>query len=116
MMVDMRFPRSREEDTLRCVETNSVELAMEWIFSHHEEPPQEDYKIAQALSLSLGNSEALKDNVNKKGTKVSYEEKPLENPLVEDILTMCINMLQITDAIDFSMIDLIVALCSQKKG
>ena len=29
---------------------------------------------------------------------------------------MCINLLQSTDAITFSMIDLIVTLCSQKKG
>lgn len=116
MMVDMGFPRSRAEEALRRVETNSVELAMEWLFSHPEEPAQEDDELAQALALSLGNSEAPKDNANEKGTEASYEEKPLENPPVEDILTTCMNLLQSTDAIAFSMTDLIVTLCSQNKG
>ena len=44
MMVDMGFPRSREEEALRHVEKNSVELDMEWLFSHTEEPSQEYYK------------------------------------------------------------------------
>ena len=29
---------SREKEALRRVETNSVELAMEWLFSHIKEP------------------------------------------------------------------------------
>lgn len=116
MMVDMGFPRSRAEEALRRVETNSVELAMEWLFSHPEEPAQEDDELAQALALSLGNSEVPKDNANEKGREVSYEEKPLENPPVEDILTTCMNLLQSTDAIAFSMTDLIVTLCNQNKG
>ena len=42
---------SRVEEALRRVETNSVELAMEWLFSHLEEPTQEDDELAQSLSL-----------------------------------------------------------------
>ena len=73
----MEFPRSREEEALRRVETNNGELAMEWLFSHLEGPSQEDYEISKALTLSLGNLEDPKDNVNEKGTENSYEEKPL---------------------------------------
>ena len=51
MMVDMGFPRTREEEALRRVETNSVELAMEWLFSHPEEPTQEYYELYQDISL-----------------------------------------------------------------
>ena len=107
---------SRVDEALRRVEENSVELAMEWLFSHLKEPTQEDDELAQDLSLSLGNSEVPKDNANEKGKEVSSEEKPLENPPVEDILTTCMNLLQSTDAIAFSMTDLIVTLCNQNKG
>ncbi|XP_057852533.2 E3 ubiquitin-protein ligase UPL1 isoform X1 [Cryptomeria japonica] len=117
MIVDMGFPRSRAEEALRRVETNSVEMAMEWLFNHPEEPAQEDDELAQALALSLGKpSEAPKDESSEKGKEVLNEEKLPENPPVEDILSTCMNMLQSTDAIAFSMTDLIVTLCCQNKG
>ena len=103
---------SRVEEELRRVETNSVELAMDWLFSHLEDPTEEDDEHAQDLSLSLGNSEVPKENANEKGRYVFDEEKPLENPPLVDILSTCMNLLQSTYAIDFSMIDLIVNLCS----
>jgi hypothetical protein len=34
MMVDMGFPRDVVEEALRSVETNNVEMVMEWLFSH----------------------------------------------------------------------------------
>ena len=50
---------------------------MEWLFSHPKEPTQEDFECAQSPSLSVGNSEAPKDDANEKGTEASYEENPL---------------------------------------
>ena len=116
LMVDMGFPRSRAEGTFRRVETNSIELPMEWLSSHPKEPAQEDNELAQALVLSLGNLEAPKDRASENGRDLSYEEKPLENPPIEDILTTRMNLLQSTYVITFSMIDLIVTLCIQNKG
>ena len=52
---------------------------------------QEYDELSQALALSLGIFEVPKDNANEKGRDVCYEEKPLENPLVVDILTTCMN-------------------------
>nr|VDC59836.1 unnamed protein product [Brassica rapa] len=62
-IVEMGFSRSRAEEALRQVGSNSVELAMEWLFSHPEEI-QEDDELARALAMSLGNSESdTKENV-----------------------------------------------------
>ena len=38
------------------VETNSVELAMKWLFSRPEDHVQEDDELARALASSLGSS------------------------------------------------------------
>ena len=86
---------------VRCVETNSVELAMEWLFSHIEETTQENDEISQALALSLGNYEVPKDNANEKRRYVSYEEKPLENPHVANILNTCMNLWESRYTISF---------------
>jgi len=39
-IVEMGFSRTRAEEALRRVDSNSVEMAMEWLFSHPEEAPQ----------------------------------------------------------------------------
>ncbi|KAE8669140.1 hypothetical protein F3Y22_tig00112254pilonHSYRG00083 [Hibiscus syriacus] len=52
-IVEMGFSRSRAEEALRQVGSNSVELAMERLFSHPEET-QEDDELARALAMSLG--------------------------------------------------------------
>nr|XP_027065244.1 E3 ubiquitin-protein ligase UPL2-like [Coffea arabica]XP_027068842.1 E3 ubiquitin-protein ligase UPL2-like isoform X2 [Coffea arabica] len=55
-IVKMGFSRARAEEALRRMETNSVEMAMEWLNSHAEDPVLEDDELARALALSLGNS------------------------------------------------------------
>ena len=47
MLVVMGFPRSREDEALMCVEINSVEMAMEWLFSHLDAPTKEYYELVQ---------------------------------------------------------------------
>ncbi len=37
MIVEMGFSRARAEEALRQVDNSSVEMAMEWLFSHPEE-------------------------------------------------------------------------------
>lgn len=53
---EMGFSRSRAEEALWQVGSNSVDLAMEWLFSHPEDIPEDD-ELARALAMSLGNSE-----------------------------------------------------------
>ncbi|KAK9672850.1 hypothetical protein RND81_12G129200 [Saponaria officinalis] len=55
-IIEIRFSRARAEEALRQVESNSVEMAMDWLCTHTEDPVQEDGELAQALALSLGSS------------------------------------------------------------
>eukprot|EP00271_Cylindrocystis_brebissonii_P000524 TRINITY_DN1063_c0_g2_i1.p1 TRINITY_DN1063_c0_g2~~TRINITY_DN1063_c0_g2_i1.p1 ORF type:complete len:4539 (-),score=961.90 TRINITY_DN1063_c0_g2_i1:519-13235(-) len=62
-IVESGFPRQRAEEALRSVGANSVELAMEWLFSHpaveeEEAEGEEDDELAQALALSMAGVEA----------------------------------------------------------
>ncbi|KAJ8754891.1 hypothetical protein K2173_015403 [Erythroxylum novogranatense] len=116
-IVEMGFTRARAEEALRRVETNSVEMAMEWLFSHADDPVQEDDELARALALSLGNSsEGPKvDNVDK-SVDSQAEEGKLKAPPVEDILTASVKLLQSNDAMAFSLTDLLMTLCNRSKG
>ena len=44
----------REKEALRHAETNNIELALEWLFSHLKEPSREEDGLSEALSLSFG--------------------------------------------------------------
>eukprot|EP01018_Ginkgo_biloba_P023205 Gb_26784 [translate_table: standard] len=117
MIVEMGFSRARAEEALRRVETNSVEMAMEWLFSHPEEPVQEDDELARALALSLGNSaEAARDDASDKVKDAPTEVKGPEAPPIENILATSMKLLQSTDSIAFPLTDLIVTLCNQNSG
>ncbi|KAJ8747983.1 hypothetical protein K2173_013121 [Erythroxylum novogranatense] len=114
-IVEMGFSRSRAEEALRQVGSNSVELAMEWLFSHPEET-QEDDELARALALSLGNSES---NLKEDGTNASIqqvEEEVVQLPPVEELLSTCANILQVKEPLAFPVRDLLVLICSQNDG
>ncbi|TQD72856.1 hypothetical protein C1H46_041609 [Malus baccata] len=50
-------------------------MAMEWLFSHHEDPVQDDDELSRALTLSLGNSsDASKAKSVEKSVDVLAEE------------------------------------------
>ncbi|TQD73794.1 hypothetical protein C1H46_040671 [Malus baccata] len=74
MIVEMGFTRSRAEEALRQVGSNSVELAMEWLFSHQEEA-EEDNELARALAMSLGNESDTKEAVANDNAQQLEEEK-----------------------------------------
>ncbi|KEH31409.1 E3 ubiquitin-protein ligase UPL1-like protein [Medicago truncatula] len=116
-IVEMGFSRARAEEALRRVETNSVEMAMEWLFSHADDPIQEDDELAQALALSLGSSsETTKvDNVEKT-IDVPIEEGHTKKPPVDDILAASVKLFQSSDSVAFQLSDLLVTLCNQNKG
>ncbi|KAK4575710.1 hypothetical protein RGQ29_026607 [Quercus rubra] len=116
-IVEMGFTRARAEEALRRVETNSVEMAMEWLFSHADDPVQEDDELARALALSLGSStETSKvDNVDK-SMDVLTEDGQMKAPPVDDILAASVKLFQIIDTMAFPLTDLFVTLCNRNKG
>ncbi|KAL1366395.1 hypothetical protein HN51_014224 [Arachis hypogaea] len=116
-IVEMGFSRARAEEALRRVETNSVEMAMEWLFSHADDPVQEDDELARALALSLGSSsETAKVDSAEKTTDVLTEEGCVKKPPVDDILAASMKLFQSSDSVAFQLTDLLVTLCSQNKG
>lgn len=116
-IVEMGFSRARAEEALRRVETNSVEMAMEWLFSHADDPVQEDDELARALALSLGSSsETTKVESAEKTIDVLTEEGSMKKPPVDDILAASVKLFQSSDSVAFQLTDLLVTLCNQNKG
>ncbi|XP_057417405.1 E3 ubiquitin-protein ligase UPL1-like isoform X2 [Lotus japonicus] len=116
-IVEMGFSRARAEEALRRVETNSVEMAMEWLFNHADDPVQEDDELARALALSLGSSsETTKVDSAEKTIDVLTEEGHMKKPPVDDILTASVKLFPSSDSVAFQLTDLLVTLCSQNKG
>ncbi|CAF2040719.1 unnamed protein product [Brassica napus] len=114
-IVEMGFSRSRAEEALRQVGSNSVELAMEWLFSHPEEI-QEDDELARALAMSLGNSESdTKENVVDE-TREQIEAEIVSLPPVEELITTCTKLLQMKEPLAFPVRDLLVLICSENNG
>ncbi|XP_050371147.1 E3 ubiquitin-protein ligase UPL1 isoform X2 [Argentina anserina] len=116
-IMEMGFSRARAEEALRRVETNSVEMAMEWLFSHPEDPVQEDDELARALALSLGNSSdtSKADNVDKSVDALA-EESCVKTPPIDDILAASVKLFQSSDTIAFPLTDLLVTLSNRNKG
>lgn len=116
-IVEMGFTRARAEEALRQVGTNSVEMAMEWLFSHAEDPVQEDDELARALALSLGSSsETSKVDNTDKPIDVITEEGQTNAPPVDDILAATMKLFQTSDSMAFPLTDLLVTLCNRNKG
>lgn len=116
-IVEMGFSRARAEEALRRVEANSVEMAMEWLFSHAEDPVQEDDELARALALSLGNSsETSKVDNSEKSVEAVTEEGQIKAPPIDDILASTMRLFQCSDSVAFPLTDLLLTLCSRNKG
>ncbi|KAH6778608.1 LOW protein: E3 ubiquitin ligase-like protein [Perilla frutescens var. frutescens] len=116
-IVEMGFSRARAEEALRRVETNSVEMAMEWLFSHAEDPVQEDDELARALALSLGNStETPKVDGADKSADAVAEEGQATPPPVDNIVAVAMKLFQGCDSMAFPLTDLLGTLCSRTKG
>ncbi|KAL8209796.1 hypothetical protein R6Q57_006528 [Mikania cordata] len=119
-IVEMGFTRGRAEEALRRVETNSVEMAMEWLFAHADDPVQEDDELARALALSLGNSSETPkaDNNTEKSTDGQTEVVEAKTPIppIDDILAATMKLFQSSDLLAFSLTDLLVTFCNRNKG
>ncbi|KAK9080849.1 hypothetical protein SSX86_000608 [Deinandra increscens subsp. villosa] len=115
-IVEMGFSRSRAEEALRQIGSNSVELAMEWLFSHPEQVPEDD-ELARALAMSLGNNASSDAKETVAGeTNQQIEEETVKLPPVEDLLSTCKKLLQVKDSLAFSVRDLLFMICSQDDG
>ncbi|KAI9201569.1 hypothetical protein LWI28_025432 [Acer negundo] len=115
-IVEMGFSRSRAEEALRQVGSNSVELAMEWLFSHPEEA-QEDDELARALAMSLGNSESeAKEDVASIDNQQLEQEEMVQLPPIEELLSTCTKLLLMKEPLAFPVRDLLVLICSQNDG
>ncbi|KAJ4837727.1 hypothetical protein Tsubulata_038110 [Turnera subulata] len=114
-IVEMGFSRSRAEEALRQVGSNSVELAMEWLFSHPEET-QEDDELARALAMSLGNSESDTKEDNSVANSQQLEEEVVQLPPIEELLSTCTKLLQVKEPLVFPVRDLLLLICSQNDG
>ncbi|XWS24002.1 hypothetical protein CRYUN_Cryun28dG0063800 [Craigia yunnanensis] len=114
-IVEMGFSRSRAEEALRQVGSNSVELAMEWLFSHPEET-QEDDELARALAMSLGNSETDTNVDVTNDNNQELEEEIVQLPPVEELLSTCTKLVQMKEPLVFPVRDLLVLICSQNDG
>ncbi|PON85715.1 Coatomer beta subunit [Trema orientale] len=115
-IVEMGFSRPRAEEALRQVGSNSVELAMEWLFSHPEET-QEDDELARALAMSLGNSESdTKEAAGTNDTDRRLEEEMVQLPPVEELLSTSTKLLQMKEPLAFPVRDLLAMICSQNDG
>ena len=113
-IVEMGFSRSRAEEALRQVGSNSVELAMEWLFSHPEET-QEDDELARALAMSLGNSESDAKDAAANDNTQHLEEEMVQLPPIDELLSTCTKLLS-KEPLAFPVRDLLVMICSQDDG
>lgn len=114
-IVEMGFSRSRAEEALRQVGANSVELAMEWLFSHPEEA-QEDDELARALAMSLGNSgpDSKEEAVHENNRQ--FEEEMTQLPPIDELLLTCVKLLKSKESLAFPVRDLLMTMCSQNDG
>ncbi|WJX34965.1 HECT-type E3 ubiquitin transferase [Trifolium repens] len=113
-IVEMGFSRSRAEEALRQVGSNSVELAMEWLFSHPEETHEDD-ELARALAMSLGNSESDTTDAAASDNAEQVEEEIVQLPPVDELLLTCTKLLQ-KESLAFPIHDLLVMICSHDDG
>ncbi|KAE9609095.1 putative aminoacyltransferase, E1 ubiquitin-activating enzyme [Lupinus albus] len=115
-IVEMGFSRSRAEEALRQVGSNSVELAMEWLFSHPEpEDMEEDDELARALAMSMGKSDSDTEDGVPNVNAQQLEDEMVQLPPVDELLSTCTILLQ-KDTLVFPVRDLLVMISSQNDG
>lgn len=116
LIVEMGFSRARAEEALRQVGTNSVEIATDWLFSHPEEPQEEDDELARALAMSLGNSDTSAQEEDSRSNDLELEEETVQLPPIDEILYSCLRLLQTKEALAFPVRDMLVTISTQNDG
>lgn len=115
LIVEMGFSRARAEEALRQVGTNSVEIATDWLFSHPEEPQEEDDELARALAMSLGNSDTSAQEEDRPND-LELEEETVQLPPIDEILYSCLRLLRTKEDLAFPVRDMLVTISSQNDG
>jgi E3 ubiquitin-protein ligase HUWE1 len=116
LIVEMGFSRARAEEALRQVGTNSVEIATDWLFSHPEEPQEEDDELARALAMSLGNSDTPAQEGDSRSNDLELEEATVQLPPIDEMLHSCLQLLKTKEALAFPVRDMLVTISSQNDG
>ncbi|KAF7064261.1 hypothetical protein CFC21_070622 [Triticum aestivum] len=115
LIIEMGFSRARAEEALRQVGTNSVEIATDWLFSHPEEPPEDD-ELARALAMSLGNSDTPVQEEDDRTNDLELEEVNVQLPPMDEVLSSCLRLLQAKETLAFPVRDMLVTISSQNDG
>ncbi|KAK1269592.1 E3 ubiquitin-protein ligase UPL2 [Acorus gramineus] len=112
-VMEMGFSRSRAEEAFRQVGTNIVEMALDWLCTHPEEPEEED-DLARAVAMSLG--DAPKEDEVPSGGDLDQEKEIVEPPPVDELLSACNRLLQVKDSLAFPVQGLLAMICAQNDG
>ncbi|KAK1316020.1 E3 ubiquitin-protein ligase UPL2 [Acorus calamus] len=112
-VMEMGFSRSRAEEAFRKVGTNIVEMALDWLCTHPEEPEEED-DLARAVAMSLG--DAPKEDEVPSGGDLDQEKETVEPPPVDELLSACNRLLQVKDSLAFPVQGLLAMICAQNDG
>eukprot|EP00884_Botryococcus_braunii_P008520 jgi/Botrbrau1/1766/Bobra.0217s0021.1 len=121
-IVEMGFSQARAEMAIRRVGHNSVELAMEWLFTHPEEGIMEEAPPAGALMESASSEEdkiigALKTIVGEAGlVPAEPQEEAVAVPRSADLVDSAVNMLVRTQGAVFPLVDLLSTACTANGG
>ncbi|KAG8048577.1 hypothetical protein GUJ93_ZPchr0009g267 [Zizania palustris] len=115
LIVEMGFSRARAEEALRQVGTNSVEIATDWLFSHPEEPHEDD-ELARALAMSLGNSDTSAQEEDEKSNDLELEEETVQLPPIDEVLFSCLRLLQTKETLAFPVRDMLLTMSSHNDG
>ncbi|KAK1275953.1 E3 ubiquitin-protein ligase UPL2 [Acorus gramineus] len=112
-VIEMGFSRSRAEEAFRQVGTNIVEMALDWLCTHPEEPEEED-DLARAVAMSLG--DAPKEDEVASGSDLDLEKETVEPPPVDELLSACSRLLRAKDSLAFPVQGLLAMICAQNDG
>ena len=118
-IIDMGFERARAVQALRRIGQNSVELALEWLVSHPDEPlpdnpdggaagPQEQ-EFAEAMAASL-------DQMQRPEEAASSSRLPSSSIHVLDLVTGAVSVLEKSPVSAFSISTFIMTLCNRNEG
>jgi hypothetical protein len=84
-IIDMGFTQARAEEALRRVGANSVELAMEWLFTHPEEPAAPAAGAAQAAGAASGAAGAAATTAAAAAAEEDREDEELTRALLASL-------------------------------
>eukprot|EP01087_Luapelamoeba_hula_P018001 TRINITY_DN5737_c0_g1_i6.p1 TRINITY_DN5737_c0_g1~~TRINITY_DN5737_c0_g1_i6.p1 ORF type:complete len:3934 (-),score=815.66 TRINITY_DN5737_c0_g1_i6:63-11864(-) len=120
MLMEMGFSKAHCEEALRTV-GNNLEVAAEWLFSNPppavetpaEAPMSEEDELAQAMAMSLGQSDQEAASVPVEEKEVNYAEK--YNILRQGMLDKCLSLLAENEDMCSTVAEMLSAMCKKSE-